>query len=191
MHTIVRRNAHHQPKKLGEGFDMDGIMLVLRLIHIVAGAFWVGAAIMVAGYIEPTVRATAPNSQKFMQRLLAGNFPATVATAALLTILAGLLLYWRDSGGFQINWITTSQGLILTLGALAAIGAGTEGFAVINPTTRRLGALGAEITASGAPPTAGQMAEVSSLQDRLRRTGRRDAVLLVVAVAAMAIWRYV
>ena len=48
---------------------MDFFLVALRLIHIVAGSFWVGAALMLAVFVEPTVRAVGPAGGQFMQKL--------------------------------------------------------------------------------------------------------------------------
>ena len=38
--------------------DERTVTLLLRLIHILAGIFWVGAIILIAGFLLPTARAT-------------------------------------------------------------------------------------------------------------------------------------
>ena len=40
---------------------------VLRLIHIFAGVFWAGANLMMAGFFNPSVKVTAPDSSKFIE----------------------------------------------------------------------------------------------------------------------------
>jgi uncharacterized membrane protein len=47
------------------------ILLLLRLIHIVAGVGWVGGAVINSLFVEPSARATAPASGKFMQYFMA------------------------------------------------------------------------------------------------------------------------
>ncbi len=44
-------------------------VILLRIVHIFAGVFWVGGGIFMFAYIEPAVKATAPAGQKFMQYL--------------------------------------------------------------------------------------------------------------------------
>ena len=38
---------------------MNTLVLILRLVHIVAGVFWVGSAMLSAFFITPAVAATA------------------------------------------------------------------------------------------------------------------------------------
>ena len=39
---------------------MHALQLVLRLVHIVFGVFWVGAAFFLAMFLEPSIRAAGP-----------------------------------------------------------------------------------------------------------------------------------
>lgn len=50
---------------------MNFYLIVPRLIHIGSGVFWAGAAVMIAAFLEPTVRAAGPEGGRFMQRLAA------------------------------------------------------------------------------------------------------------------------
>jgi hypothetical protein len=54
-----------------------------------------------------------------------------------------------------------------------------------------MGALVAAIRASGGPPSPEQAAEVQRLQVRLTNAMRVAAVLLLLAIAAMSVARYV
>ncbi len=49
---------------------MHYLTIVLRLLHVVGGAFWFGSAMMVGFMITPTVAATAEVGQKFMAALV-------------------------------------------------------------------------------------------------------------------------
>ena len=126
-----------------------------------------------------------------MQHLMTGTrFRTAMGAAAGLTILSGLLMYAGVSGGFQLAWIASGTGLALTVGALAAIlaaaGGGRGGGA-----GRRLEGLMLEVTAAGGRPTPAQAAELAALQRRGQSTMRAAALLGLVAVAAMAVARYV
>lgn len=170
---------------------MDVVGIILRLIHIFAGVFWAGATFMVVGFVYPTVQELGPEGQRFMQRLVQQRkYTTYVSAAGGLTILAGLLLYWRDSGGLRIGWITSGFGLALTIGGLAAIATLVLGFAVTKPTVEGLAALGKEIQAGGKPPTPEQMARLQGLQRRMSQALMWTTVLLVIAVAGMAVARY-
>jgi uncharacterized membrane protein len=171
---------------------MDIVLVVMRLIHILAGTFWVGAAVFIAAFVEPAVHALGPDGGKFMQRLTgAGRLPLFMSLAALLTTLAGLWLYWRASVGFAIPWILAPSGLTLTVGALAGILAAILGSAVTGRTAGKLSELGKAMQAAGGPPQPAQLAEMQALQRRLQQASIWGSVLLVISVAGMAMARYI
>lgn len=169
----------------------DLFLLALRLVHILAGVFWAGSASLFAGFIEPSVRAAGPGGGRFMQRLMQQRqLSLFLSVAALLTILSGLLLYWRASSGLQLSWILSPGGLSLSLGGLAGILAAILGMVVNRPVAERIGVLGREMQAAGGPPLPAQAAEMQALQARLTRAVVAGAALIGLAVAGMAVARY-
>ena len=163
---------------------------ILRLVHILAGVFWAGANLMMAGFINPSVKATAPDSGKFMQYLAQkSGYPRSAEIAGWLTVLAGLALYWLVSGGFQPAWITSRHGLALTIGGLLAIAGLIVGYTIQKPAAKRLGTLGQEIQTAGGPPSPEQVAQVQAQQKKLAQGGLWTAILLGLAVVGMAIAR--
>lgn len=170
---------------------MNVLMIVLRLVHIFAGVFWVGSAALYLGFIEPTAKATAPESGKFMQYFMVRrHYSTAMSIATTLTIVSGAWLYWRDSGGFQLVWLTSGPGLGFGLGAIAALVSFVIGFAVISPTGNRILVLGQAMQSAGGPPSTEQLAEMSKVQHKMSSVLRFDFVLLTVALLTMATVRY-
>ena len=64
------------------------------------------------------------------------------------------------------------------------------GVTIFGPKQGKIGALGAAMTDASGPPKPEQVAEMERLQAYLMKTYRIDFVLLVVAVVAMAVARY-
>lgn len=162
---------------------MDYYLLLLRIIHIVGGVFWAGSAFMLVQYVAPAVNLAGPEGAKFMQRLVLGTrFVLVTATTAGLTVLTGLLLYWRASGGLNADWMSTGTGVMFTIGGLAGLIAFFAGSA-IGANSRKLATLGASLQG---PPSPEQGAEVAALQNRLTNLGAASAILLLVVLIAMA-----
>jgi hypothetical protein len=170
---------------------MDTYMVVLRIVHILAGVFWVGAAFMTILFLQPTAREIGPAAGPFMAHL-AGKKRLIdwVLGAAGLTILAGLLMYWRVSGGLDADWIGSAPGISLTIGALCGIAAFSLGLTIVKPTILATLAIGRDVAASGGPPTPEQGAQLQALQKRGKAVGQVIVPLLVVAVIGMAAARY-
>jgi hypothetical protein len=165
---------------------MNAYLLVLRVIHILSGVFWAGSTFLMASYVEPSIRNAGPEGGKVMQGIAARGYARVMAIAGGLAILAGLLLYWTASGHLRLAWITSGQGLALTLGGLSAIVAMVVGLGVAGRTVARLQALGAEVQAGGGPPSPEQAAEMAMLSGRMRSAGVWNAGLLAFTVLAMA-----
>ena len=110
--------------------------------------------------------------------------------AGIVTVVAGALLYFRDSGGLNPAWITSPTGLGFTIGAIAAIVSLSLGPLSILPTISKLQALGGRLKAEARPPTPEEGATLHALDRRLTQVGQLDLVLLLVAVVMMATARY-
>ena len=166
-------------------------ILVLRLIHIVSGIFWVGAAITMFLFLQPTAEATAPEGQRFMLHLLRNRrFSEVVLGSALLTVGAGAILFWVDSNGLQLTWMSRPPGLGFTIGALAALVAVVLFMFIGYPTGRRLIAIGSRLEAERRPPSADEQQTLARSQALVKRVGMTVVVLLAVAAVAMATARY-
>ena len=157
-------------------------MLILRLIHIVAGGFWAGAGILMGWVIAPAARSAGPGAGPFMQALLKRKVTVVLITAGLITIASGIWL-------LSIRRPTMSrwQDWALVVGALSGIAAVTIGFALQRPTSKRMQALGAEIAAGGSSPSQAQGAEMGRLQANMIRYGSILSYLFVIALAGMAL----
>jgi hypothetical protein len=164
-------------------------IVVLRLLHIVAGAFWVGAVVTSVFFVEPTATASGREGDRFLaQFAIRRHFVAVLTVAALVSAAAGALLYWIDSGGLRAEWITTNTGLGFTLGALAGLAA-----LAIPPLFLRaeIARLGVVDRGGGREGDGGSEPEASAEgQAHFRRWSLIQAALLLVAIAFMSTARY-
>ena len=167
------------------------LIVLMRLIHVVAGVAWAGGAFMLAGFVEPSARALGPDGGKFMQRLAGpGRLPVYLSLVGILTVLSGVYLYVVRSGGLRAGWITSGEGLALTIGGIAGLIAAAVGILIPGRVTGQMAQLGREIQAAGGPPSPAQAAQMQALQRQLALGGRVTALLLVIAVIGMAIAEY-
>jgi hypothetical protein len=168
------------------------MILLLRFIHVVGGAFWFGAVIFMTVFLMPSLQAAGPAAGVVMDQLArVRRVPIFMMSAAILTILSGFALYGRDSGGFSGPWMRSGAGMVFGIGGVVGTLAAIVGMAIASPAGRRMAALGAEIKAGGAAPTAEQVAEIQALQARIARGSMAVAVLIVIAITAMSVARYV
>lgn len=170
---------------------MDTYQIVLRVVHILTGVFWVGSFYFTFFMLEPALTALGSDAGKLMTYLTRQRkMPAVIGITAVLAVLSGILLYWKDSNGFDPDFVTSAPGMTFLLGGIAALVALVLGFSVSRPTSVRMGAIGQEMGASGGAPSNALMAEMQALQKRLRLVSQIDVVLLTFALLAMATARY-
>jgi uncharacterized membrane protein len=169
---------------------VDLYMVVLRILHILAGVFWVGSTLLVYFFLQPAAGEVGPAAGPFMTHLSTKKrLPDVILAAAGITILAGLLMYWRVTDGLDADLITSPYGWSITLGALAAIVAVGLGGSIVRPSMKRAAQIGQEAAAAGGA-TPEQAAQIQSLQRRVRTIGNVVTPLLIFAVVAMASARY-
>jgi uncharacterized membrane protein len=168
------------------------VIALLRLIHILAGVFWVGGVLFLTRFLLPTTSALGPAAGPVMDHLnRVRRLPQSLLGAGFITVLSGFTLYWRDAAGSGRAWMASPTGMVFGAGGIFAILAVLIGLAVNIPTARRLGEFLASIQASGGAPSPEQKGVLLALQTRLGNAARAVAALLVLATAAMAVARYV
>ena len=170
--------------------DDRSITIILRLIHILAGIFWVGTLFVIAGFLMPAARASGPEGGRFMQHLmLRRRLSMFLVIAMLLTVLSGVTMYARVTAATHGAWAGTAPGIGYGVGGLAAILAAIMGGAISGPAARRLATAGQQASQAGGP-SAEQQAEIMRLQRRATLGSHITAGLLAVAAGAMAVARY-
>lgn len=171
---------------------MSGFMVVLRIVHILCGVFWAGSLIFMATFLEPSVRAAGPDGAKVMQQIQRRRLLDIMPVIALLTILSGLALLERLSGGFSPEWLRSGMGMSLSLGGLSALVAFVIGVFVMRRAALRAAAAGqAALQLPEGTEREARLAEVQALRRRAAIAGRWVAALLGVAVTGMALSGYV
>jgi hypothetical protein len=164
---------------------------VFRILHIVGGVIWVGAAVFTAVFLIPAARAVGPAAGPVMRELtVVRKLPIYLLAIAFVTVLSGGVLAYRDMGSMGMSWFEQGSGLSFGVGAVLAISGLILGLTVNAPTVKKIGALSAQLQKEGRPPTAEEDARLQALQDRLFLASRIIAVLLVLATVAMAYARY-
>ena len=170
---------------------MDLGLIALRLAHVVAGAAWVGGAFVMILLVSRTARLRGADGDVFMSTLLTeGKAARYFEAAAITTVIAGGLLYWRASGGLQVAWVTSPTGMAFTIGAVAAIVSLAWGGLVVGPAGKRAAEIEDAAKGRGGVPTPAEASELAGIKARLGRFAVADLLLLGIAVVAMATARY-
>ena len=176
--------AIHSPIK---GETMNYYLLFLRILHIGAGAFWVGAALSFAFIIKPALKEKDGTGQKFFDYLVTKKRLGTdSAGAGGMAGIAGILLYWHDSQGLTSAWVHSSTGIGFVVGAVFGLIAFIFGIL----TDRQLKAMAELREKFGDTPTEEQMSQLQSLDKQLSTNLYICAGTLSLSVWIMAVARY-
>jgi len=166
---------------------MNYYLLVLRILHIGGGVFWVGSTLLLTLVISPALKETGDLGQKFVDFLVKNKrFGTESAGAGGLAGLAGLLLYWRDSGGLTSAWMTSSAGIGFTVGAVFGLIAFIFGIL----TDRKLKAIVTLRETFQGSPTGEQTGQLQGLQKQQTTYSYICAATITLALWIMATARY-
>ncbi len=166
---------------------MNAFVIVLRLIHILGGVFWVGSALVSAMFLSPALAATGEAGQKMMGHMITkGRMSTRITIAAILTVLAGGALYWIDSGGLTSSWTSSATGWGFGIGGVfALIGLGLGLMVGVN--AHKIGEVAA---AAKGQPSAEQLASLQAAQKQMAFFSKVSTIALVIALVCMATARY-
>lgn len=156
---------------------MNWLIVVLRFAHIVSGALWVGMLAFTVFFLSPALAEVGPDSGKVMAALQRRRLMVVMPVIALITIISGFWMMaklYGGSGGFM----GTRMGMTLSIGALSALLAFVVGIVAMRPIMTRLA-------------TTTDPAEAARLRARSATVSRIVVWLVLLAVAAMAVARYV
>jgi hypothetical protein len=170
---------------------MDIGVIVSRILHIGLGVFWVGSVLYSAVFLEPAVRATGAAGGAVMGAIAQRRFVEIMLVSGILTVLSGLHLFAKVSGGFDSAYMTTAPGIAYLTGAVAAISVLLIGVFVSRPTMQRIGQMTAAAMALPEGPERGAaMAAIGPLRAKMTGLLRIAASLLLLTLLTMAVGRY-
>jgi uncharacterized membrane protein len=160
---------------------------LMRIIHIAASVFWAGSAFFLLRVLLPTVQDAGPEGGKFMQRLaMSGRLGQSFAIASGTTVLSGALAFYPATGGLNMDFLRTTHGIVLTLGAVFGILAFLHGMLITSPVTRRSAELAKQMAARQGPPDPEQLKEAQALGAKLGEYATHSAILIGLALLGMA-----
>lgn len=155
---------------------MNWLMIVLRLVHVGGGAMWVGMMAFMTFYLTPALNEVGPDAGKVMQALQKRKIMIVMPVIALLTIISGAWMMMRLYAG-PSNFAASRMGMALNVGALSAIVAFLIGIVFMRPLMMKA-------------MTATDPAEAQRLRARGAMLSQWVARLLMLALGAMAVARY-
>ena len=163
---------------------MNTELIVLRILHILAGVFWAGAAVYLALVLEPKLRELGAEVERDVLRSVSKLNSLWITLSAVITIIAGFALISRTPGRSFDDLFINGWGTAIGIGLIASILAFFLSGWVGASTAKLRRALTDVDDATGTP------ADLKSLRSRIAIGSRANAVLVIVAVGTMAAARY-
>jgi uncharacterized membrane protein len=161
--------------------------LVVRLLHVLLGAIWVGTVTFSAFVLMPALQEAGPDAAKVMAGLQRRRFMDLLPIVALINVLSGLWLYWRFTAGFDATISASPGGIAFGTGGALAIVAFMIGVLVMRRSLIRAGGLAARASSTTDPAERSKlMGQAAALRIRAGRAGRVVAVLLIITTLLMA-----
>ena len=170
---------------------MDPLVIVLRFVHVVFGALWVGMIFFSTFFLMPAIQDAGPDGGKVMGAIQRRGLMTVMPVLAIGALISGIWLYVRAAAGMHAEFARSPVGMAFGLGGVAAIVAWVLGMAVLRPSMMKAMALGQSLGPSASADERQRvMGEAQRLRARAAAAGRATAYLLLVAVTAMAVARY-
>ena len=170
----------------------SSVFLTLRVFHILFAAIWLGAVVFISMILMPVLEQAGPEGGAIMGRLEHRGLTKFMASIAGLTILTGIALYWRLTGGFDAGMSSTTEAKVFGAGAVLGLAAAIIGGAVVGRSAKRAAALGAKAASlPDGKEKAAVFAEIQQVRGRLVTFGRIVLILLVLTVTLMSVGHYV
>lgn len=169
---------------------MSTEFVVLRLVHILGGIFWVGSGLFTTFFLMPALGRVGPAAGPVMGALQQRRLFTVLPVVALLTILSGVRLFQIVSGGFAPTYMSSRTGQTFLWSGIGAVAAFILSLLVARPAAVRAGQLGAAMASLPEEQRAEQLGELERLRRRSGLASTVAMVLLLGAAAGMAVARY-
>jgi hypothetical protein len=168
------------------------VFLAVRAAHVLLAAAWLGTAAFIYLFLSPALDEMGPSGAALMTIMGRRGFHPLIAAVGGTTVLTGLWLYWRFTGGFDPTASATMGARVFGAGGVAGILALVIGGAIVGRSAKKLEALAAKIPAtSDAAARTALLTEIAATKRRMGVFGRVVLALQVVALVCMAVGHYV
>jgi len=164
-------------------------IVIARLVHIFAGTFWIGAGTLSILIIHPYGKKILQQGDRAIEAFYSkSNWSRYLAINAVLTVLAGLYLYFRLSDGFTLSWLSQAGMTVLAIGSVAGVLCMIHGGAFVGRLQGQMGKFAAQIQDN---PTSEQRSQLATMTKTLEMHTYINFGLALIAVIGMASARHI
>ena len=168
------------------------LFLTVRVVHVLLAAIWLGGIAFMVLFVMPANKETGPAGVPLMGAIARRGLNGFMGTVGGITVLTGIYLYWRFTGGFAPELSATRSAMVFGTGGIAGILAVILGGVMVARNIARMGELGGKAMAlPEGPGRTGLLTQSASARDRAMAGARIVLVLQMIAFVCMAIGHYV
>jgi uncharacterized membrane protein len=167
------------------------LFLLLRVAHVLIAVVWVGGVFFSTFFLMPALAESGPAAGPVMGALARRKIHVFMASIGGMTVLTGLYLYYRFTGGFDPALSGTRGAMAFGTGGVAGTIALIIGGAVVGRNTKKLSDLGERLATASEKERAALVAQMTAARVRAETGSRIVIALQVIAVVLMAIGHYV
>jgi uncharacterized membrane protein len=170
---------------------MTAEVIVLRIIHILGGVFWLGGMMFMSFFLMPVLAGMGPAAAPVMAGFNQKKFPVIMPIIALAVILSGLRLLMIASANFGASYFQSPVGRAFSMAGGLAILAFIFGMALVRPAMMKTVALGQQLGSAQDDGTRSRIvAELAATRKRGETGNMIVLTLLLLAALGMAVARY-
>jgi len=164
-------------------------ILILRVLHIGFGAFWVGTDAFLTFLLFPRLRTLGPDIERPVMAAIMRFLPPVMMVSSIVTFVSGIFLI-GNMRGWNVDWaLTSGWGIAISIGFVGTFLTLIVGFGLLPPLTIRTDKLGRSF--EGRQPAVAETEEFDKLTARGQMLAKVNSVLLIVVVLSMAVARFV
>lgn len=145
----------------------------LLLVHVLSSFIWGGGVVITGFFFIPAILEAGPAGGAVMGGIMKRKYGVYMTIAGVLAVLSGLRLY---SIRFSAAWLSTPEGIVLTLGGLLGLSAFGIGVFRQKPLAEKMALLAKE----------GRGAEIPVVAARLTKLAKVAAWHIVAVIILMA-----
>lgn len=164
------------------------LLMLIRALHILLGALWLGTAVLLTVFLMPSVRMVGVAGAPILGQLARRGVGNYILVLAVLTALTGLWLFWRVSDGLRVEVMLTPPVMVLGVGALCGLLAMALGGLILAPCMKGMGmAMGAASQMPECAERDAHLQRMTMFQARFGVFSKIVVTLMLIALLCMTI----
>lgn len=162
--------------------------LIIRVIHVICGAAWLGSVLFTAWVLMPAMAQAGPDAAKVGAQIDKRGMHAFMGIVSGLAVLSGIYLYWHYTAGFSPEISRSHGGMAFGFGGFVAIAALVIGASGVGRSMKKAAALALQAVAATDQAQRQQLlGQAAGLRARAMTLARAVSILLLITIALMSV----